>query len=42
MINEKNDAKVEYAQERQRMISNLSDRIITPLESEMPYIYNLG
>lgn len=41
MINEKNDAKSEYMQERQRMITNMSDRIISPLESEMPYIANL-
>lgn len=36
MINEKNDARNEFLQETQRMISNLSDRIITPLESVMP------
>lgn len=36
MLNEKNNAKNEFLQETQRMISNLSDRIITPLESVMP------
>jgi hypothetical protein len=35
MINEKNDAKNEYEIEKTRMIMELSDRINTPLESEM-------
>ena len=42
MINEKNDAKIEYQNEKQRMLSDLTDRIITPLESVMPNLYHLS
>lgn len=42
MINEKNEAKNEYIFEKNKMLTNLSDRIITPLVSEMPYINNLS
>lgn len=36
MANEKNDALNEYNTELMKMVSQLSDRIIKPLESEMP------
>lgn len=36
MTNEKNDALNEYKMEIRKMVSQLSDRIIKPLESEMP------
>ena len=42
MINEKNDAKIEYQNEKQRMLSDLTDRIITPLISVMPNLSHLS
>lgn len=42
LINEKNDAKWEYETEKRRMVRDLSDRIITPFESEEPYYKHLG
>ena len=41
MTNEKNDALVEYKNELRKMVTELSDRIIRPLESVMPYLTNL-
>lgn len=41
MTNEKNDALNEYKTEIRKMVSQLSDRIIKSLESEMPYLNHL-
>lgn len=41
MTNEKNDAIVEYKNELRKMVTELSDRIIKPLESKLPYLTNL-
>lgn len=41
MTNEKNDALIEYKNELRKMVTELSDRIIRPLESELPYLTNL-
>lgn len=41
MTQEKNDALNEYKQEIRTMVSQLSDRIIKPLESELPYLEHL-
>lgn len=39
--NEKNDALAEYQNEVARMVAELSDRIIRPLESQMPTLNHL-
>lgn len=41
MTNEKNDALVEYQNALNKMVTELSDRIIKPLESKLPYLTNL-
>lgn len=41
MTNEKNDALIEYKNELRKMITELSDRIIRPLESEQPCLTHL-
>lgn len=41
MTSDKNDALAEYKNELQKMVSQLSDRIIRPLESELPYLNHL-
>ena len=41
LTNDKNDALIEYKNEIREMISQLSDRIIKPLESVMPNLNNL-
>lgn len=40
-VNEKNDALAEYQNEVSRMVAELSDRIIRPLESQMPTLNHL-
>ena len=42
MINEKNDAKNDYLVARQEMLSNLTDRIVVPVESTMPNLSYLS
>lgn len=41
MTNEKNDALVEYKNELRKMVTELSDRIIRPLVSELPSLSHL-
>jgi hypothetical protein len=41
MTNEKNDALVEYQNACNKMVTELSDRIIRPLESEQPCLTHL-
>lgn len=41
MTNEKNDTLVEYKNELRKMVTELSDRIIRPLVSELPSLSHL-
>lgn len=41
MTAEKNDALIEYKNEIEKMVTELSDRIIKPLESTLPYLTHL-
>lgn len=41
MTAEKNDALIEYNNEIEKMVTELSDRIIRPLESVLPYLWHL-